>query len=60
LLAANYFLAGREKEARAEIAKAMETDPKYSLERVRTSHYYKDPSYLNRMIEAIRKAGLPE
>jgi adenylate cyclase len=60
LLAANYFLAGREKEARAEIAKAMETDPKYSLERVRTGHYYKDPSYVNRIIDAMRKAGLPE
>jgi TolB-like protein/Tfp pilus assembly protein PilF len=60
LLAANYILAGREKEARAEIAKAMEIDPKYSLERARTGSLYKDPSYLNRIIDAMRKAGLPE
>jgi tetratricopeptide (TPR) repeat protein len=60
LLAANYILAGREKEARAEIAKTMEIDPKYSLERARTGSLHKDPSYLNRMTNAMRKAGLPE
>ncbi|MDH3880595.1 MAG: adenylate/guanylate cyclase domain-containing protein [Desulfobacteraceae bacterium] len=60
LLAAIYILAGREKDARAEIAKAMEIDPKYSLERWRTVSYYKDPSYWNRIINAMRNAGLPE
>jgi len=60
LLAAIYILAGREKDARAEIAKAMEIDPKYSLERARTGSLHKDPSYLNRMTNAMRKAGLPE
>jgi adenylate cyclase len=60
LLAAIYILAGREKDARAEIAKAMEIDPKYSLERWRTGSLYRDPSYLNRIINAMRKAGLPE
>jgi adenylate cyclase len=60
LLAANYILAGREEEGRAEIAKTMEIDPKYSLERARTGSLYRDPSYLNRMTNAMRKAGLPE
>jgi adenylate cyclase len=60
LLAANYILAGREKEGRAEIAKAMEIDPKYSLKRWRTPNVYKDQDYINRIIDAMRKAGLPE
>jgi adenylate cyclase len=59
-LAAHYFLTGRENEARAEIAKAMEIDPKFSSEACRTGQLYKDQGYLNRLIDAMRKAGLPE
>jgi adenylate cyclase len=59
-LAANYFLTGRENEARAEIAKVMEIDPKFSSEACRTGELYKDQGYLNRLIDAMRKAGLPE
>jgi TolB-like protein/Flp pilus assembly protein TadD len=59
-LAANYILTGREKEARAETAKAMEIDPKFSSEVCRTGELYRDPDYLNRLIDAMRKAGLPE
>ena len=58
-LAATYFLAGREKEARAEAKKAMEIDPKFSSEACRKGQLYKDPDYLNRIIDAMRKAGLP-
>jgi len=60
LLAANYILAGREKEGRAEIVKAMEIDPKYRSERFRIGSVYKDPEYENRIIDAVRKAGMPE
>ncbi|MHC4792215.1 MAG: adenylate/guanylate cyclase domain-containing protein [Planctomycetota bacterium] len=59
-LAANYLLTAREKKARAETAKAMEIDPKFSSEACRTGNLYKDPDYLNRLIDAMRKAGLPE
>lgn len=59
-LAANLILTGREKEARAETAKAMEIDPKFSSEVCRTGELYKDPDYLNRLIDTMRKAGLPE
>jgi len=59
-LAANYFLTGREKKAQAEIAKVMEIDPKFSSEACRTGELYKDEDYLNRLIDAMRKAGLPE
>jgi adenylate cyclase len=59
-LAANYILTGREKEARAETAKAMEIDPRFSSEAFGKGELYKDPDYLNRLIDAMRKAGLPE
>jgi adenylate cyclase len=59
-LAAIYFITGRENEARAETTKAMEIDPKFSSEAYRTGNLYKDPDYLNRLIDAMRKAGLPE
>jgi adenylate cyclase len=59
-LAANYIIAGREKEARVEIAKTLEIDPKFSSDACRKGSLYKDPDYLNRLIDAMRKAGLPE
>jgi len=58
-IAANYFLMGRKKEARAEIKKALEIDPKFSSEACRKGNLYKEPDYLNRLIDAMRKAGLP-
>jgi adenylate cyclase len=57
-LAASYVLTGREKEARAEIAEAMRIDPKFSSESCRIGELYKNPEYLNRLIDAMRKAGL--
>ena len=59
-LAANYIIAGREKEARAEIAKALEIDPKFSSDACRKGSLYKDPDYSNRLIDAMLKAGLPK
>ena len=58
-LAADYFLAGRKEEAQAEIAKVMEIDPKFSSEDCHTGQLYKNQDYLNRLIDAMRKAGLP-
>jgi len=58
-IAANYFLLGRKKEARAEITKTLEIDPKFSSEACRKGNLYKEPDYLNRLIDAMRKAGLP-
>ena len=60
VLAANYFLAGREGEARAEIVRAMEIDPTHSLESFGKGELYKNREYLDRVIDALRKAGLPE
>lgn len=59
-LAAIYFLTGREGEARAEITEAIKIDPKFSLESYGKGALYKNPEYLYRLIDALRKAGLPD
>jgi adenylate cyclase len=59
-LAAYYILTGREKEAQAKAAEAMMIDPKFSSESIRIGELYKNPEYLNRQIDAMLKAGLPE
>jgi adenylate cyclase len=51
--------AGKEDEARAEAAKVLRIDPRFSLERyAKTFDYFKDRSIPDRMINAWRKAGL--
>ncbi len=51
--------AGKEDEARAEAAKVLRIDPRFSLERyAKTMDHYKDRSVPDRMINALRKAGL--
>jgi adenylate cyclase len=51
--------AGKEDEARTEAAKVLRIDPQFSLERfAKTLDHYKDRSIPDRMIYALRKAGL--
>jgi adenylate cyclase len=57
-LAAIYSELGREEEARAEAAEVLKINPQYSLERWRQIWPYKDPAVLERLIAALRKAGL--
>jgi len=60
-LAASYSSLGREEEARAEVAEILKIAPKSSLEYMATkSTYYKNRADLERLIAALRKAGLPE
>jgi TolB-like protein/Flp pilus assembly protein TadD len=58
-LAAIYSMAGREEEARAEVAEVLRLDPKFSL-----GYYGKvmplRKAELEQWLEALRKAGLPE
>jgi adenylate cyclase len=58
-LTATYSLAGREEEARAAAAEALKIDSKLSVECFRTWPY-KDQAYVDRLIDALRKAGIPE
>ena len=57
-----YMELGREKEARTHTAEALKLDSKLTLERTRKLgiHGYKDPALLERRLNALRKAGIPE
>jgi TolB-like protein/Flp pilus assembly protein TadD len=57
-LATIYSELGREEEARAEVAEVLRLNPKYSLEVLRQISPYKDSADLERMVAALRKAGL--
>jgi TolB-like protein/Tfp pilus assembly protein PilF len=58
-LAVVYVELGRVEEARALVAEALKANPDLSLERFKRPPY-KDPVYLQRLLENLRKAGLPE
>ena len=57
-LAAIYSELGREEEARAEVAEVLKISPNLSLEVLRQRVPFKDPAILERMLAALRKAGL--
>jgi adenylate cyclase len=63
-LAAHLFLAfvysevGREAEARAEAGEVLRLSPNFSLEGVKQRIPLKDPAALERMLAALRQAGL--
>jgi TolB-like protein/class 3 adenylate cyclase/Tfp pilus assembly protein PilF len=57
-LALLYSELGREQEARAEVAEVLRLSPNFSLEGVRRTWPYKDPAVTERMLAALRKAGL--
>jgi adenylate cyclase len=60
VLAATYSELGREEEARAAAAEVLRIDPTFSLEQWAKTHMYKNQADLDRFVEALRKAGLPE
>ena len=57
-LAVIYSELGREEEARAEAAEVLRLNPKFSLEVHKQRNPFKDPAVNERMIAALRKAGL--
>jgi adenylate cyclase len=57
-LAATYIMMGREKEARAEAAEVLRINPKFSLDSFAKTLSYKDQSVNDRIVAALRKAGL--
>ena len=59
LLASCYGHLGQDERARAEWAAALRINPEYSLEHRRRVLPYKDPSAFERIVEGLRKAGLP-
>ena len=59
-LAVTYSMMGREKEARAEAAEVLRINPKFSLDYFAKILPYKDQSQNDKIINALRKAGLPD
>jgi TolB-like protein/Flp pilus assembly protein TadD len=59
-LAAAYSLSGREEEAHAEVAEILRINPKLSLQYFAKTTPYKNPHDTELLIDALRKAGLPE
>jgi len=57
-LASSCILAGREKEARAAAAEVLKIKPTFSVERFAEMLPYRDRSFIDRTIDALRKAGL--
>jgi adenylate cyclase len=57
-LAVTYSWMGREKEARAEAAEVLRINPKFSLDTYAKALSFKDQSLTDKVINALRKAGL--
>ncbi len=57
-LAATYSMMGREKEAQAEGSEVLRINPRYSLTSFAKSLAYKDQSQNDKIVNALRKAGL--
>jgi adenylate cyclase len=59
-LASTYSLMGREEEARAAAKEALLLTPKFSLEAASKGMPYKNTEKRDRIVNALRKAGIPE
>ena len=59
-LAAYYGLTGRLAEARAALAQVLRRAPGMNLGLVRRQLPFKDPNVMERFLDGLRKAGMPE
>ncbi len=59
-LAVLYMELGREREARVHVAEAIKKNRNLSLRQIRFCEPYQDERYLERYLDDLRKAGLPE
>jgi len=53
-----YSLSGRDEEARAEAAEVLPIQPKFSLEKLKKKLTYKKETDREKLLGALRKAGL--
>lgn len=60
LLAANHMAAGRADEARAEITAILQANPNLTLTQIRAMAPFSKEENLNRYLDQLRQAGLPE
>jgi adenylate cyclase len=59
-LAINYARLNRMEEARTHASEILKIKPDYSVEFYRKTTHYKDKTYLENLVDLLRKAGLPE
>ena len=59
-LAASYTELGRDQEARHHVLEALKKNPSYSLTQVRDTDPYQDEAAMERYVDLLRRAGLPE
>ncbi len=59
-LASLYGHTGRHEEARQMWREALEINPDYSIEHIRGILPYEDPTWFDRFMSGLRKAGLPD
>ena len=59
-LAVAYSLSGQEKNAKEAVRGLLNLFPNYSIEYFKKTATYKDQDRLDRIVAALRKAGLPE
>jgi len=59
-LASIYIEMGRDEEARAAAAEVLRISPKFSLELYDRTSLLKDRSVVDKIIDTLRKAGLPD
>jgi adenylate cyclase len=59
-LAVNHMWLGHEDEARRYASQLLEEEPKFTVSAYKTRLRYKDTAYVTRLLDALRKAGLPE
>jgi adenylate cyclase len=57
-MAATYIMMGREKEARAEAAEVLRINPNFSADSWGRSRVFMDQSETDKVVNALRKAGL--
>jgi tetratricopeptide (TPR) repeat protein len=60
ILAFTYVEAGRKEDAHAAVAEVLKRNPKASIKGYAKMIPYKDPAEIERVLESLRKAGLPE
>jgi adenylate cyclase len=59
-LTITYALMGQIEKARIHLAEAKKYNPKYSLEYLRKTSFFKDPNHLEMVLDSMRKAGIPD
>ena len=58
--AITYIKLGRDSDARENVTKLLKIAPNFNLDSVRKSQPFKDPAHIKEIIDALRKAGIPE